>query len=46
MVIFVEGGFPVKRFIVGDDDVSPNISAIFNNSCVVEEFDFLDIVVK
>ena len=40
-----EGGFPIKRFVIGDD-VSPNISSLFDNSCVAQEFDFLDIVLK
>ena len=45
MTIIAEGGFPVKRFIVGDD-VLPNISALFDTPCVAQEFDFLDIIVK
>ena len=45
MTITVEGGFPIKRFIVGDD-VLPNISALFDTSCVIQEFDFLNITVK
>ena len=40
-----EGGFPIKRFVIGDD-VSPNISSLLDNSCVAQEFDFLDIVLK
>ena len=43
--IIAEGGFPVKRFIVGDD-VLPNISALFDTPCMAQEFDFLDIILK
>jgi len=45
MIITVEGGFPIKRFIVGDG-VLPNISTLFGTKCVAKEFDFLDIIVK
>jgi tRNA pseudouridine synthase 10 len=45
MTITAEGGFPIKRFIVGDD-VLPNISALFDTPCVAQEFDFLDIIVE
>ena len=31
--------------IVGDD-VLPNVSTLFDTSCVIQEFDFLDITVK
>jgi tRNA pseudouridine synthase 10 len=45
MTITAEGGFPIKRFIVGDS-VLPNISTLFDTSCVIQEFDFLNITVK
>ena len=45
MTITAEGGLPIKRFIVGDD-VLPNISTLFDTSCVTQEFDFLDIILK
>ena len=45
MTIIAEGGLPIKRFIVGDD-VLPNISILFDTTCVIQEFDFLDITVK
>jgi len=45
LIITAEGGLPVKRFITGDD-VSPNISTLFNTPCVAQKFDFLDILVK
>ena len=45
LIIRAEGGFPIKRFVVGDD-VTPNISKILETSCVSEEFDFLNIEVQ
>ena len=45
MTIIAEGGLPIKRFIVGDN-VLPNISTLFDTSCVIQEFDFLDITTK
>ena len=45
IIMSAEGGFPIKRFVIGDD-VSPNISSLFDNSCLAQEFDFLDIVLK
>ena len=45
MTITAEGGLPIKRFIVGDD-VLPNISTLFDTSCVIQEFDFHGIDVQ
>jgi len=45
IIMSAEGGFPVKKFVIGDD-ISPNISSLLNNSCVAQEFDFLDILLK
>ena len=45
MIITVEGGFPIKRFIIGDD-VLPDISTLFDTPCMAQEFDFLDIIVE
>ena len=45
IIMSAEGGFPIKRFVIGDD-VSPNISSLFDNSCVAQQFYFLDIVLK
>ena len=45
IIMSAEGGFPIKRFVIGDD-VSPNISSLLDNSCVAQEFDFLDIILK
>ena len=45
LMIRAEGGFPVKRFVVGDD-VSPNISNILNVPCHCEKFDILGVEVK
>ena len=45
ITITVQGGLPIKRFIVGDG-VLPNVSTLFDTPCVILEFDFLDIAVK
>ena len=45
LFINVEGGFPVKRFVSGDD-VVPNISKIIDVDCICDEFDFVDIEIK
>ena len=42
ITIRAEGGFPVKRFVTGDN-VVPGISQILNMPCNCDEFDFLDI---
>ena len=44
LTIKVEGGLPIKRFVVGDD-VTPGISKILDASCVCRAFDFLEIEV-
>ncbi len=43
--IRVEGGFPIKRFVIGND-VTPNISGIIGTNCVPDKFDFLEIIVN
>ncbi len=45
IIMSAEGGFPIKKFVIGDD-MSPNISSLLDNSCVAQEFDFLDILLK
>ena len=45
MSITAEGGLPIKRFIVGDD-VLPNVSTLFDTSCVIQECDFHGIDVQ
>ena len=45
MIINVEGGFPIKRFVLGDG-VLPNVSDLLNTPCSTHEFDFLDIRVE
>ena len=45
VIICAEGGFPIKRFVVGDN-ILPNISSVLDTTCMVQEFDFLDIIVK
>ncbi len=41
----VEGGLPIKRFVIGND-VTPNISGIIGTNCVPDKFDFLEIIVN
>lgn len=43
--IRVEGGLPIKRFVIGND-VTPNISETIGTHCIPEEFDFLEIIVN
>jgi len=40
-----EGGFPVRRFIEGND-VIPGISQILDTTCKCDEFDFKDIEIQ
>lgn len=42
LTIDVEGGFPVKRFVIGDNIV-PGVSQILQDNCICEGFDFLRI---
>ncbi|MFZ8907576.1 MAG: tRNA pseudouridine(54/55) synthase Pus10 [Nitrosopumilaceae archaeon] len=42
LTIDVEGGFPIKRFVVGDD-VVPGVSQSIGDNCKCDEFDFLKI---
>jgi len=45
IVLEVEGGFPVKRFIEGKD-VEPNLNDLIDNNFSCKEFDFQDIVLE
>jgi len=45
LTIKSEGGFPIKRFVTGDD-VSPGLSQILSTKCTCQKFDFLDIEVQ
>lgn len=45
LTVKVDGGLPVKRFVIGDD-VSPSVSQILNTTCKCQEFDFLDVQVQ
>jgi tRNA pseudouridine synthase 10 len=45
LVIKVEGGIPIKRFVTGNN-VSPSVSGVLNTQCMCTEFDFLEIEVK
>ena len=41
----VEGGLPIKRFVIGTD-VTPNVSETIETNCIPDEFDFLEIIVN
>ena len=45
LLIQAEGGFPVKRFVVGDE-VYPNVSDVLNLECRCEKFDILGVEIK
>ncbi len=44
LIILCDNGFPIRRFIDGDEDVSPNLCQILYNKCKCQFFDILDIV--
>jgi len=43
--LYVEGGFPFKKFI-DCIDVNPNLSGLLGNQCRCQEFDFYEIELK
>jgi tRNA pseudouridine synthase 10 len=44
LIILCDNGFPIRRFIEGDEDISPNLCQILYNKCKCQFFDILDIV--
>jgi tRNA U54 and U55 pseudouridine synthase Pus10 len=44
LIILCDNGFPIGRFIDGDEDISPNLCQILDNKCRCQLFDILDIV--
>lgn len=44
LTILCDNGFPIRRFIDGDEDISPNLCQILDNKCKCQFFDILDIV--
>lgn len=44
LIILCDNGFPIRRFIDGDEDISPNLCQILYNKCKCQFFDILDIV--
>ncbi len=42
LTIKVEGGFPIKRFVLGDN-VVPGVSQTIEDQCKCQEFDFMEI---
>ena len=45
LLIDVEGGLPIKRFVNGDD-VNPSIANTLETPCKCAEFDILDVVLQ
>ncbi len=43
--IRVEGGLPIKRFVIGTD-VTPSVSDTIGTNCIADEFDFLEIIIN
>jgi tRNA pseudouridine synthase 10 len=44
LTLLCDNGFPIRRFIDGDEDISPNLCQILDNKCKCQFFDILDIV--
>jgi tRNA pseudouridine synthase 10 len=44
LLILCDNGFPIKKFIDGDENVSPNLGQILNKKCNCDIFDILDII--
>jgi tRNA pseudouridine synthase 10 len=44
LIIVCDNRFPIRRFINGDENISPNLYQILDKRCMCEFFDILDIV--
>ncbi len=44
LIIVCDNRFPIRRFINGDENISPNLNQILDKRCMCEFFDILDIV--
>lgn len=42
--IICDNGLPVRKFIEGDEDISPNLEEILNRKCKCDRFDISDIM--
>jgi tRNA pseudouridine synthase 10 len=42
--IICDNGIPVRKFIEGDENISPNLEQILNRKCKCDRFDILDIM--
>ena len=43
LIILCDNSFPIRRFIDGDEDISPNLCQIIDNKCKCQLYDILDI---
>jgi tRNA U54 and U55 pseudouridine synthase Pus10 len=44
LIILCDNRFPIKKFINGDENISPNLCQILDKRCTCEIYDILDIV--
>ena len=44
LIILCDNRFPIRKFINGDENISPNLYQILNKRCTCEFYDILDIV--
>jgi tRNA pseudouridine synthase 10 len=44
LIIVCDNRFPIRKFIDGDENISPNLYQILDKRCICEFFDILDIV--
>ena len=44
LIILCDNRFPIRKFINGDENISPNLYQILEKRCMCEFFDILDIV--
>ena len=44
LIILCDNRFPIKKFINGDENISPNLYQILDKRCTCEFYDILDIV--
>jgi tRNA pseudouridine synthase 10 len=44
LIIFCDNLFPIRKFIDGDENISPNLCQMLDKKCICDFFDILDIV--
>ena len=42
--IICDNGLPIRKFIEGNENISPNLEQILNRKCKCDRFDILDIM--